>query len=289
LLNGSTPGIHFPEDEYYIRRIRFSAENDLLPDLANAGYPESLKLRTIELFHNKKWIACEKSIHHNATLNFTMSSNISYSIKNDYGCPEDKIKCVLVGSNVEQKKLNKLSNKKEYLKNILFVGVDWERKGGPILEKAFKKVLQKHPDSSLTIVGCSPKLELENCTVVGNLPLQEVLSYYEKADIFCLPTLREPFGIVFIEAMAYELPIVATDIGVIPDFIINGKNGYRVKPEDFELLAEKLIELLDSPEKCEAFGKYGAHHIASEYRWEKVGKKIYDSIENSLKTDKNLS
>ncbi len=247
--------------------------------LVNKKYPSFNKNK---VFFNERWIKCEKSIYNNARINLTMSTHITNSIIEDYDCPAEKVKCVYAGSNVKSKNISQLSSKRFRTKNILFVGVKWKRKGGPSLEKAFRKVLEKHPDATLTIVGCSPELNLKNCNIVGKVPLEEVEQYYKKASIFCLPTTLEPFGIVFLEAMSYKLPIVATNIGAIPDFIIDGKNGYMVEPKDIDSLSEKLINLLESPEKCESFGKYGFEKILDKYTWENVATNIKKQIDGSL-------
>lgn len=247
--------------------------------LANEQYPGFDKNTTL---YNYKWIECEKSIYHNARLNFTMSTNITNSIVNDYKCPLEKVKCVYAGSNSTSKDAATLKTDKYKSKNILFVGVNWERKGGPTLEKAFQKVLEKDGDATLTIVGCSPELDLKNCTIVGKVPLAEVQQYYEKASVFCLPTTLEPFGIVFLEAMNNKLPIVATDIGAIPDFILGDKNGYKIQPGDSVALADKLLKLLEDPKLCEQFGEYGFNNILNRYTWNKVGIEIRKNINETL-------
>ncbi len=145
--------------------------------------------------------------------------------------------CVYCGSSIYLRK-NDLTREKVYIsKNILFVGVDWEREGGPTRAKAFNEVLRVHPDATLTIVGTSPQLGIPNCNVVRRIPLSEVKRYYEEARIFCLSTEIEPFGIVFLEAMAHKLPI----IGTIPDFIEEGKNRYMVELGDQVQLSKKLL------------------------------------------------
>jgi glycosyltransferase involved in cell wall biosynthesis len=99
----------------------------------------------------------------------------------------------------------------------LFVGVDWERKGGPELLAAFERVRSSHPRATLTVVGCSPSVYAPGCRVLGGCPVGEVHRHYERADVFCLPTRREPFGVAFVEALHHGLPIVATRIGAVPD------------------------------------------------------------------------
>lgn len=241
--------------------------------LANLYYPNF----DPKSLYSKSWIELEKTIYHNATINFTRSSNITRSIIEQYSCKPEKVVCVYAGSNA---KVNHaaIGNRNYEGKNILFVGMAWERKGGPELVEAFKTVLKVHPDAKLTIVGCSPQLDVPNCNVVGQVPLEEVNKYYERASIFCLPTKLEPFGIVFIEALMHKLPVVATDIAAIPDFILDGENGYLVRPNDVEQLARALIDLVGNPRKCQAFGEKGCQIALERYTWEKVGAKIRENI-----------
>ena len=146
--------------------------------------------------------------------------------------------------------------RKDYnTKTILFVGVTWERKGGPELVKAFEKVLRVHPDARLVIVGYKPKVDLPNVQIIGRLTVDELVPYYQQASIFCLPTKLEPFGIVFVEAMAFGLPLVAPRTGAVPDFVEDGRNGFMVEPGDIDALAEALIKLLDDPQLCRKFGE----------------------------------
>jgi glycosyltransferase involved in cell wall biosynthesis len=210
-----------------------------------------------------------------------MSSNIADSIISQYNIDRGRVKCVYAGSNLpyshQRKSYDRMPNK-----NILFVGVDWIRKGGPQLVEAFGRVLKVHPTSTLTIVGCSPDLALRNCHVVGKIPVSEVGQFYERASVFCLPTLLEPFGIAFVEAAHYGLPIIGTNIGAIPDFISNGFNGFTVEPNDIDQIANRLIYLLDNPDKAVEFGKNAHEYITTKYTWPKTVKSIKQHIESCL-------
>lgn len=226
--------------------------------LVNKHYP-TFDRNDLRYFEN--WIELEKTIYQNAQMNLTMSSNIKNSIIHDYNILEKKVECIYAGSNVLIDDNRNISTDKYKSKNILFVGINWERKGGPTLIKAFEIVLKKYPEATLTIVGCSPEVSISNCTIIGKVPLSEVQQHYEKASIFCLPTTLEPFGMVFIEAINNKLPLVATKIGAIPDFIKEEKNGYMVEPGDYVNLANKLSILLKSSNKCEEFANYGYENI----------------------------
>ena len=265
LFDASLPGIpHFVYTDHTL--------------LANLQYP-GFDPRYLP---NKTLIEYEKSVYQNATLNFTMSSNISQSIIEDYSCNPEKIACVYCGANLQTKQEEVFDEQRFYNQNILFIGVEWERKGGPVLVEAFTKVLEIYPKATLTIVGCEPKINIPNCNIVGRIPLKDVKQYFEQASIFCLPTTNEPFGVVFLEAMAYKLPVIGSNLGAIPEFVLEGKNGYRVEPNNPQQLAQKIIKLIGSPEKCQVFGEYGHELFWNRYTWEKTGVRIRENIERIL-------
>lgn len=224
--------------------------------------------------YSSAWIAKERDIYHNATINFTMSTNVSRSIIEDYGCSPDKVACVYGGANVSPDEDEILNDERYASKNILFVGVDWRMKGGPTLTEAFKTVLASHPDATLTIVGCSPTPDVPNCRVLGVLPPSLVKPCYQSAALFCLPTTLEAFGIAFLEAMTHRLPVIGTRIGALPEFILDGKNGFLVEPNDPALLAERILQLLKSPSDCKAFGEYGHGLIRERYTWDNTGERM---------------
>jgi hypothetical protein len=248
--------------------------------LARLNYPgfDQRKL------HSKKWIEMEHGIYKHAAFNFTRSSNISQSIIDQYHIPADKVIVAGVGSNLDTHHIH-LDNDDYHNKNILFVGIDWDRKGGPDLLSAFQKVLEKHPDARLTIVGPSMETHLTNCEIVGKVPVDEMGEYFRKASIFCLPTKMEPFGVAFIDALYYKLPIVATNIGAIPDFVKPGENGYLVESGDVEGLAKHLDILLSDPLKCRTFGQKGYELAIANYSWERVAEKMSCAIRKVILSD----
>ena len=161
---------------------------------------------------------------------------------------------------------------------ILFVGAQWERKGGPELAAAFERVLGAHPRAQLVIVGCSPALDLPNCTVVGPVPVGEVGSYYDAASVFCMPTRREAYGIVFLEALARGLPVVATKLDPILELVSEGETGYLVDVGDVDALASRLTALLDDPETCRRLG-LAAGRVGATYTWARTADAVLRRIE----------
>ncbi len=231
--------------------------------------------------YSPRWIELEKQIYQNATLIFIRSSNVRRSLVEDYGCPPDKTVLVYAGSNARVSTV-KTKNIDYTQPAILFVGLDWRRKGGPDLLEAFRQVQEKIPRAKLIIVGAEPDLQVPGCEVVGKIPPEELDKYYQEASLFCLPTYREPFGVVFIEAMSARLPIVATRVGAIPDFVEQGRNGFMVEPGDIQGLAQALLRLLQNPELCRSFGEHSFELTRNRYSWKVVGTKIRKSIHESL-------
>jgi glycosyltransferase involved in cell wall biosynthesis len=224
------------------------------------------------------WIECEREIYHHATMNFTMSKNVADSIVKDYNVEKSRVANILCGPCLNVSQSEAFDDTRFDRQKLLFVGVEWERKGGPVLEEAFKIVLDKIPNAALDIVGCSPKLSAPNCNVVGKVPLSEVSQYYKKASVFCLPTRFDPNPNVCFEAMAHKLPVLSTNGGSRPEFVIDGKSGYLVEVDNPQQLAEKAIEMLESPQKCKSFGEYGHQMVWDTYTWEKTGAKIKENI-----------
>lgn len=216
---------------------------------------------------SSEYVKLEREAYHNSAGIFVMSENIRNSLITQYGVPPEKITLAYVGSNTTPPSHH--SSEKYRNKNIIFVGKDWERKGGPILLAAFEKVLRETPDATLSVLGCSPQVNLPNCRVFGEVSLEEVAEQYQHASVFCFPTLREPFGIVYIEAMLNKLPVVTNNMGAASS-LITERNGFLLEP-DPDAYAKVLIDLLKQPELCRAMGEESFRIASSYYTWPHVG------------------
>lgn len=230
---------------------------------------------------HRDWaIILEESIYENASCIFTQSQNVTKTMTQEYDIPTDKILCVGGGPNVGYERLCQIPIVLDRYrsKRVLFVGVNWERKGGPELVAAFRRVLKVHKDAKLTIVGCNPPIKEASIEVVGPVPLDHVLGYLSRSAIYCMPTKLDPFPKVFLEALVAGLPVVALRLGAAPDFVINGRTGELVEHGDIEGLAQALISLLEDPEKCQTYGRNGRALVQEKYNWDKVFEKIGDRI-----------
>ena len=237
--------------------------------LANLQYSPAIRVH----LYSAKWIACEKSIYEQAERVFTRSSNISRSLTDQYGIAESKVRCIYAGANTPFAALN--PQEKDYCaRDILFVGLDWERKGGPQLVEAFRQLREDFPDAVLTIVGSSVPVDVPGVNLVGRVAVDALDAYYRAATIFCMPSRNEPFGVVFVEAMAHALPIVAARIGALPDMVEDHRNGYLVPVDDTEALKRALGKLLESEERRAQFGRQSWQLAQERYNWKAVGKRL---------------
>ena len=263
----------------------FDASKKELPHFVYTDHTH-LALLKYPIIDKKKffpeWVLLEKEIYNNATIIFTTSNFASKSLIEDYSCNSKKVSCVYSGVNVNS---NFKPGQKNYnRKNILFVGTNWELKGGPELVKAYKLILKSHPDARLTIIGCKPNIELPNCEVIGYIPSKNLSQYYEKATIFCLPSRLDRSPVAVVEAAANGLPVISTDIGGISDRVVDVETGYLIKPGDIEELTKALKNLLDSPDKCRILGEKGYHLAMERFVWDKVGYKIREAIIPQIKS-----
>lgn len=162
---------------------------------------------------------------------------------------------------------------------IAFVGQAVERKGLPVLLRAFEG-LREHIDAELTIVGAVEEevepllLDARGVTVLGRVDDAEKTRVIREADVLCAPSLGgESFGMVLTEAFAQGTPVVASDIAGYRDVVRDGRDGVLVPRGDAIALAETLRALALAPERVAAMGLAAAEH-AERYAWPRVAGEV---------------
>ncbi|MFB0925679.1 MAG: glycosyltransferase family 4 protein [Vicingaceae bacterium] len=169
-----------------------------------------------------------------------------------YGAKKENVFTAKLGANID-----KGPSKEEILKNynetikLLFIGVDWKRKGGNIALETLIVLLEKGHNVSLTICGCIPPVSHSKMNVIPFLNKEIEAEYETFKKLLCdshlliLPTRAECYGVVFCEANAYGIPAITTSTGGITSIIQNGVNGYALPleatAEDYALKIEPLL------------------------------------------------
>ena len=227
-----------------------------------------------------RWLQLEQAIYADAARTFVMSEHVARSLTELYGIEPAKVARAYVGANLEQPPAAPSPAPVDN-KTILFVGMEWERKGGPELIAAFRRLPARHADARLLIVGSAPRLDARNCAAVGRIPPGEVAGHYARAAIFCMPTRLEPFGIAFIEAMMHAVAVVAPRHGAMLDYVREKETGVLHEPGDPDDIARALTWLLDNPEERQAIGRRGFEAVRSVYTWDAVGRRLRAGIMSS--------
>jgi len=170
---------------------------------------------------------------------------------------------------------------------VLFVGRLAKKKGVEYLLRAFPDVLARHPDAHLVVVGDGPcRGELETLSsqlgladsvrFAGAQPPAELPRFYRGSRVFVGPSVvtrggdTESFGLVFVEAMAADCPVVGTSVGGIPDVVIHGRTGLLVEPESPAALAAAINGLLDSSAEAGRMGSLARRWVRRKFDWRQV-------------------
>ncbi|MBM4441252.1 MAG: glycogen synthase [Candidatus Rokubacteria bacterium] len=125
----------------------------------------------------------------------------------------------------------------------------------PEIEERLRKAVPQHPNVTWIY------------EMVG---LEVVKQLYSHAAVFACPSVYEPFGLINLEAMACETPVVASAVGGIVEVVVDGETGYLVPPAKPDELATALKRVLDDPGKARAMGKAGRKRVEEKFSWDSV-------------------
>lgn len=166
----------------------------------------------------------------------------------------------------------------------LFVGRHIERKGIDVLLRAasllpsadFQFRIVGHGDQTTALQALAESLSLTNVVFTGKCSSQELEKEYALADVFVLPAIvdakgdTEGLGVVLIEAAEYGLPLLASNVGGIPDVVVDGDSGLLVPPKDPQALANALGRLSKEPGLSERLVSGARARIALQFSWEGI-------------------
>jgi glycosyltransferase involved in cell wall biosynthesis len=162
---------------------------------------------------------------------------------------------------------------------VLFVGADFERKGGDLL---LQIALQKE------FVGCD--FQFVTTTYRGSTPANvfihsgvrpnspELVDLYRRADIFVLPSHADFSPYAVVEAMATGLPVVTTSVGALAEIVLDGKTGFVVPPGDVPLLKDRVLRLCGNLELRQQMGRLGRTIVEARHDLAKNGETIIELL-----------
>lgn len=238
--------------------------------------------------HAQRAFNFEREVCRKLTKVFVMSEYWRKSYIDNYGIAPEKVVNIRTGVNI-QPPVNLVKDFSK--KKIVFVGIDFKRKGGENLLRAFKGVRTWHPDATLDIVGPKTIPEMltddqfnKGVTFHGYLS-REVPEEQNKLEqilrdgtLFILPSLYEPCGNAVLEAMLYKMPAIATNDWSFPDIITEATGRLFTDPNDSTELQNAIEWFLNRPEAAQTMGETARGMVLSRYTWNHVVNNITQQI-----------
>ena len=257
------------------------------------------------------------SIEHRGGQMADLVITVSYAMKDELielGFPKEKIRVCYNGVDPEKyapgqvdeatrKKIRESYGLKDDDQMILFIGRLVWIKGVDKLIMALPHVLQKIPNAKLVVVGLGD-MEEHLKSMAKGLKLENVIKFrfefvseedriahYAACDIAVFPSLYEPFGIVALEAMSMEKPVVVGASGVsgMREIVIaDGPEqcGYHVNPSDPVDIAWGVVSCLQDQDRRQQLGKNGRKRVLAEFTWDAIAEKTLQTYEEVLKEEK---
>jgi phosphatidylinositol alpha-1,6-mannosyltransferase len=168
----------------------------------------------------------------------------------------------------------------------------WPRKGQDMLIRALPVVRRQVPDAALLLVGGGPyhgrlaalaeRLDvIRHVVFTGRVPWEELPAHYVAGDVFAMPCRThaggldvEGLGIVFLEASASGLPVVAGRSGGAPETVLPGVTGHVLDGRRLDTLADTLTGLLSDPERAALMGEAGRRWVADHWQWDGIAARL---------------
>ena len=240
----------------------------------------------------------ERRAFQRADLLFFASDWAAQSAISDFGASSSKVNVIPFGANLanlpEKDEVHELIDIRRLAPiRLLWVGVDFGRKGGTIAVEVARLLNETGTPATLTIAGIPHLTEMgfpafvkdggvfDKDTPAGEEGLKDL---YRHADFFILPSLLECYGVVFAEASAFGLPLLAIRTGGVPTIVQHGFNGWLFEPAaPAQQYADAISNLVNQPGQYQIMARQARQVFDEKLNWQVAGEKIRSLI-SALKT-----
>jgi glycosyltransferase involved in cell wall biosynthesis len=235
----------------------------------------------------KQGIELDRRAFEKATHCLLASEWCKQSAIKDYGLNEQKITVTPLGANLDYIPAADELDLNRNKCNLLFLGVEWKRKGGDIALQTFRLLKQKRIEPTLHIIGCNPSIDAseKGLTIIPFLDKHKQADREQlhrillSTDFLLLPTRAEAAGVVFCEASAYGIPSISTHTGGVPTYVQNYQNGlllpYEANGYDY---ADEVLKLYAHTEKVKALRKSSRKRFEDQLNWDAWGRSFQQII-----------
>lgn len=221
----------------------------------------------------------EREVYQSMRGIFVMSAWLASSFVQDFDIPSDRVH--VVGAGINFPTLPQVPVKNFEQPHFLFVGKEFERKGGRYLLEAFEQVRRTLPQARLTIVGPTvpaqspPGVEFAGFLSKSNPAQAERLQQlFAQATCLVLPSVYEPFGISLLEGMAWGMPCIAVDRCAMPEIVQHGRTGLIAAANNSASLAQAMTDIGRDAAMAGDMGRLGRERVQTEYSWSRVGERM---------------
>lgn len=265
------PIVYYSDATWRVVLDYYAIYSNLLPVVRASG--EEIERRAIErsrLLLYPSWWAADSAVR-------------------DYGADPHRVRVDYLGANLLDPPARDTERRRSLDGTIrlLLIGVDWRIKGGDVALEVLKGLIERGIDAELTVVGCTAPVGVAHprLTVIPflNKSIPEERHRFEAflrdADFFILPSRFEAAGLVFCEASAYGLPILAARTGGIPSIVAEGRNGYTIPhDEEPEGYIEAILRLRTNPEEYRRLRTTAREEFETRLNWDVWGEKVAAAI-----------
>jgi glycosyltransferase involved in cell wall biosynthesis len=253
------------------RPAPYAVYTDNVLALTRRHYPESSRLTESQA---RRFMEMEAEHCRGAAALFPWSEFVGRSMVEDYGC--DPARVFVIPAAPKYAPLP-LEGRRWGSHAALFVGFDFERKGGLELLAAWPRVRRELPEARLRIVG-PPKQRWSlpaGVEWIGSLDDGDRLArLYSESDVLAMPARYEAWGFTFQEAMAHGTACLSGDVGAQPELVREGISGRNVPVGDVDALVEALVAVLTDASLAEALGRGGWNQVREAATWDVVAERM---------------
>jgi glycosyltransferase involved in cell wall biosynthesis len=207
---------------------------------------------------------------------FTFGAYVRDNLIAHYGLPADRVTAVGSGMGAIEPNAGPKSYEKPAL---LFVAKHlFQAKGGMLLLEAFELARRQRADLSLTIVGDERSRAFvghrPGVNVHAHLPWHALQQLYRSATLLVQPMLNDPWGQVYLEAMASRTPVMGLSRNGLPEIVDGGRHGFLVDRADPAALAAAILNAVSDPPRLERMAAAAQRHVLENYSWSRVAERI---------------
>jgi glycosyltransferase involved in cell wall biosynthesis len=208
----------------------------------------------------------EKRIFERSNLVISWSNWAAESVVKDYGIRPEKVRVVRNGIRLPEARLQPQLSARNHQLHLGFVGNDFLRKGGDLLLRVHQEHFADRAHLTLVTSQHVRSASLRNVSVRRNVPWDELMTHVMPSfDLFVFPTRFDYSPFAVIEAMAAGLPVIASNVGSIPEMVEDGVTGFLIEPDNVEQLIDRISWAVNNRRQLREMGELARRSALADY------------------------